>query len=66
MKKTIRQIAKVTLSLIACLSFILMCGETPDGGIYLPWNLGWLASLAVCTKLLDKMGVFEAENQREK
>ena len=58
MKKTIRQIAKVTLSLIACLSFILMCGETPDGGIYLPWNLGWLASLAVCTKLLDKMGVF--------
>lgn len=58
MKKTIRQIAKVTLSLIACLSFILMCGETPDGGIYLPWNLGWMASLAVCTKLLDKMGVF--------
>lgn len=58
MKQIVIKIYKVTLMVIACLSFILMCAETPDGGIYLPWNLGWLASLAVCTKLLDKMGVF--------
>ncbi len=58
MNNTLKKIAKVILSIIACVSFILMVAETPDGGIYLPWNLGWLASLAVCTKLLDKMGVF--------
>ena len=58
MKQIVIKIYKVTLMVIACLSFILMCAETPDGGIYLPWNLGWLASLAVCTKLLDKMGAF--------
>ena len=38
-----------------------MCAETPDGGICLTWNLGWMAALAISAKLLDWMGAFEKE-----
>ena len=46
---------------IASLSFILMCAETADGGICLPWNLGWMAAFAISAKLLERMGAFEKE-----
>ena len=59
MKKTIKKLVEVILTIIACTSFILMCGEKPDGGICLPWNLGWLTALAVSSILLDKMGAFK-------
>lgn len=59
MKKYIKKIVEVILTIIACVSFILMVAERPDGGICLPWNLGWLAALAVSAILLDKMGAFK-------
>lgn len=61
MKQIIKKIYKLTLMVIACLSFILMCAETADGGICLPWNLGWMAALAISAKLLERMGAFEKE-----
>jgi hypothetical protein len=35
-----------------------MGAETKDGGISLPWTLGWLAALAISARLLDRMGAF--------
>ena len=61
MKKTIKKLVMVILMFIACLSIILMCAETPDGGICLTWHLGWMAALAISAKLLDRMGAFEKE-----
>ena len=65
MKKTIKKIIEAILTIIACLSFILMCAERPDGSICLPWNLGWLAALAVSAILLDKMGAFKKVEDRK-
>lgn len=59
MKKYIKSIAKVTLMVIACISFILMFGEREDGSICLWWNLGWMAVFAICAKILDKLGTFK-------
>ena len=59
--KAIKKLVEVILIIIACLSIILMCAETPDGGICLTWNLGWMAALAISTKLMDWMGAFEKE-----
>lgn len=61
--KAIKKICKVILMIIACLSFILMCAETTDGGICLPWNLGWMAALAISAKLLERMGAFDKEEE---
>ena len=64
MKKTIKKIIEVILTIIAGLSFILMIAERPDGSMCLPWTLGWMAALAVSAILLDKMGVFKREESR--
>ena len=61
MEKLVKKAVEVILTIIACLSIILMCAETPDGGICLTWNLGWMAALAISAKLLDWMGAFEKE-----
>ncbi len=61
--KAIKKICKLILMIIACLSFILMCAETTDGGICLPWNLGWLAALAISANLLERLGAFEQEDE---
>ena len=58
MKQIVRKIYKVTLMVIACVAFVLMGAETKDGGISLPWTLGWLAALAISARLLDRMGAF--------
>jgi hypothetical protein len=58
MKKTIKKIIEVILTIIACISFVLMFGERPDGSANLPWTFGWMAALAICAKILEKMGVF--------
>ena len=63
MKKTIKKLVEVILTIVACTSFILMCAEKPDGGICLPWNLGWMAALAISVKLLERMGAFEKEEE---
>lgn len=55
MKKTIKKIVEAILTIIACVSFVLMCGEKADGSICFAWNFGWLASLAISAKLLEKM-----------
>ena len=56
--KAIKKIGKVILVIIACVAFVLMGAETKDGGISLPWTLGWLAALAISARLLDRMGAF--------
>ena len=56
--KTIKKIGKEILVIIACVAFVLMGAETKDGGISLPWTLGWLAALAISARLLDRMGAF--------
>lgn len=57
-----KKIIEVVLTIIACLSIILMVAERPDGGICLPWSLGCMAALAVSAKLLEKMGAFDKFN----
>ena len=59
--KAIKQIGKVILVIIACVAFVLMTAEQPDGAINFPWTFGWLAALLVCAGLLDKMGAFKDE-----
>ena len=56
--KTIKKIGKVILVIIACVAFVLMGAEPKDGGISLPWTLGWLAALAISARLRDRMGAF--------
>ena len=58
MKKVIKKSIEVILTIIAGVSLVLMLGENADGSACLPWNLGWLAALAVSAFLLGKMGVF--------
>lgn len=58
MKKAIKKIIVAILTIIACLSVILMCAERPDGSINLLWSFGWLTALVLSAKTLDKMGVF--------
>lgn len=60
--KALKKIIMMILTVIACLSIILMCAERPDGSICLTWSLGWMAALVVSTKLLDRMGVFNKSN----
>lgn len=64
MKKVIKKAVEVFLTIVACMSFILMCAEKPDGAICLPWTLGWLTALVVSAKTLQKMGAFKKEVTR--
>ena len=64
MKKVVKKIIEVILTIIACVSFVLMCGERPDGSIDLHWTLGWLAALVLSAKCLDWMGAFKKEESR--
>lgn len=61
MKKSVKQIAKVALTIIACLSFIMLFAERTDGSICLSWTIGCVASLAISTRLLGKLGAFKGE-----
>lgn len=62
MKQAIKKIIEVILTIIACVSFILMFGERVDGSFSLAWNGGWMAALAISSWLLGKMGVFDRES----
>ena len=59
MKKSVKKIVEVILTIIAVTSMIFMCAEKPDGGICLPWTLGCMAALAVSAILLDKIGALK-------
>lgn len=61
MKKAIKKLVEIILTIIAGISLILACAEKSDGGICLPWNLGWMAAFAISAKLLERMGAFEKE-----
>ena len=63
MKKVVKKAVEVILTIIACVSFILMTAERPDGSCCIPWTLGWLSALVVSSLLLDKMGVFKKEGK---
>jgi hypothetical protein len=62
MKKAVKKISMAVLTITACVSFILMVAERPDGSVCLPWSLGWLASLVVSSILLGKLGAFKEES----
>lgn len=64
MKKVVKKSVEVILTIIACVSFILMTADRPDGSCCLPWTLGWLSALVVSSIILDKMGVFKKEESR--
>lgn len=64
MKKVVKKVVEVILTIIAVVSFILMTAERPDGSISLTWSLGWLSALVVSSIILDKMGVFKKEESR--
>lgn len=64
MKKVVKKAVEVILTIIACVSFILMTAERPDGSCCLPWTLGWLSALVVSSIILNKMGVFKKEESR--
>ena len=59
MKKSVKKFIEGLLTIIACVSFCLMCAERPDGSICLAWNLGWLGAFTLCAVILDKMGAFK-------
>lgn len=64
MKKVVKKAFEVILTIIACVLFILMTAERPDGSCHLPWTLGCLSALVVSSIILDKMGVFKKEESR--
>lgn len=52
MKKVLR-----TFAGIVCLVSIVLAGaETPDGGVYLPWTLGFMASAVLSAFILKRLG----------
>lgn len=51
----LKNIAKVMLTIIASVSFILMCGETADGSVNFLWTFGWMAAFAISLKTLEKI-----------
>ena len=59
MKKAIKKIIEVILTIIACVSFCLMCAEGKDGSFCFSWSLGWLGAFTLCAFILDRMGAFK-------
>lgn len=63
MKKAIKKIIEVILTIFACLSFVLMVGEKADGSACIPWTLGCLAVLIISGYILGRMGAFKNVSQ---
>lgn len=61
MRKSVKKTIEVILTILACVSFVLMVAERPDGSVCLPWTLGWLAVFAICAKILERMGAFNKQ-----
>ena len=61
MRKVIKKTIEVIITIIACVAFVLMAGERPDGSVCIPWTFGWMAVFAVCAVILGKMGVFNRQ-----
>lgn len=59
MKKAIKKFIEVILTIIACLSFVLMVGEKADGTPCVAWTLGCLAVLVISGYILGRMGAFK-------
>lgn len=59
MKTTTKKITKALLTIVACVSFVLMCAERPDGSVSLIWSFGWLAAFALSAIGLDKLGAYD-------
>ena len=58
MKKTIKKIVEVILTIIAVIAFVLMTGESSNPSMQVMWTLGWAAVLAGCCRGLEKIGTF--------
>ena len=61
MRKSVKKTIEVILTILACVSFVLMVAERPDGSVCLSWTFGWLAVLAICAKILERMGAFNKQ-----
>lgn len=61
MKKGFKGLAIIVLSIVACVAFILMLGETESGGTQALVSLSSLAILCICSYLLKRLGVFDEE-----
>ena len=50
-----RKLVKSLLAVVLLFALVLAGGETADGGICLPWTLGWLAVVAACGWALNRI-----------
>lgn len=55
-----RKIIEAILTIIACIAFVLMTGQTQNSSLQVLWTLGWAAVLAGCCRGLEKMGKFNS------
>ena len=55
-----KKVIEVFLTIIACLAFVLMTGETKNSSLQVLWTLGWGAVLAGCCRGLEKIGTFKS------
>lgn len=55
-----RKIIEAILTIIACIAFVLMTGQTQNPSFQVLWTLGWAAVLAGCCRGLEKMGKFNS------
>lgn len=66
MKKSIKRIAEVLLTIILCCSFILLCGETENTTTQILWSSINLVVFASSAIILARMGVFASESEEDK
>lgn len=55
--KAIKKIVELLLLVVCAISFMAACSEYPEHQFI--WSMGWMSLLAICARVLDKMGCFE-------
>lgn len=53
--KAIKKIIEIMLTIVCCISFCAALAEYPEHQFI--WSMGWMGLMAVCIRILDKMGV---------
>ena len=62
MKKALKKIVLVVVTILACLSFVMMTAEAETATLQLLVTGGSMAIFYGCYKILDKMGVLNDNN----
>lgn len=57
--KSIKTIIKVSVTLLACVSFVMMTAEAKSVAMQLAVSGGSALVLAICAKILSAMGAFD-------